>query len=195
MKDKEDHYTEFQSKEFVSCAFSPKSEKNHMITLTGEPDWTLIFWEWEKMKILATINIGLTGISPNPYSFKCSFNMFDQNAIVVSGHGIFKYYKIREQNSEFVADHTQVNSKDRNISTHYSCHTWMMDTGRLVLCTENGEILILDSNGEYKAFAQDSPVGVKLRCVVPYNKGFIVGGENGEVFVYETNNDDPRSLC
>jgi hypothetical protein len=106
LKDKEDHYTEYQSKEFVSCAFSPKNEKHHLITLTGEPDWVLIFWEWEKMKILATINIGLTGPSANPFGFKCTFNPYDHNSIVVSGHSIFKYYKIKEQNSEFVADHT-----------------------------------------------------------------------------------------
>jgi hypothetical protein len=44
--------------------------------LTGEPDWVLILWEWEKMKILATINIGITGPS-KPLSFKCSYNIYD----------------------------------------------------------------------------------------------------------------------
>jgi len=75
-----------------------------MITLSGEPDWTLIFWEWEKMKILATINIGITGPS-NSLSFKCTFNPYDHNSVVVTGLNTYKYYKIKELN-EFVADHT-----------------------------------------------------------------------------------------
>lgn len=82
---------------FVSCAFSPKNEKHHLITLSGEPDWVLVFWEWEKMKILATINIGLTG--PASYlslCLKCSFNPYDHTSIVVTGNNVFKYYKIKE---------------------------------------------------------------------------------------------------
>ena len=66
---------------------------------------------------------------------------------MVSGPSTFKYYKIKDH-SEFVADHTQVNSKDKKISTAYTCHAWMIDTGRIILCTET-EILHLDSNGEY----------------------------------------------
>lgn len=100
------------------------------------------------MKILATINIGITGPS-KPLSFKCTYNIYDQTSVVVSGHNVFKYYKIKEL-SEFVADHTQVNSKerDRNITTSYTCHAWMIKTGKLILCTEN-EILLLNDNGEY----------------------------------------------
>lgn len=94
-----------------------------------------------------------------------------------------------------MADHTQVNSKDRNLSTSYSCHTWMLDTGKLVLGTENGEIMILETTGEYKAYVQDSPLGVKISTIVPYAKGFIIGCDNGEIYVYETNNEDNRNPC
>ena len=141
------------------------------------------------MKILCTINIGLTGPSSNPFSFKCTFNPYDHNSVVVSGNGIFKYYKIRE-NQEFVADHTQVNSKDRSLTTAYSCHTWMQDTGRLVLCTDNGEIMLLDTTGEYMAFVNESPMdNFKIVCIVPFSRGFIIGGENGVVYAYERTED------
>ncbi len=70
---------------------------------------------------------------------------------MVTGNNTYKYYKIKELN-EFGADHTQINNKDRNISTAYSCHAWMQDTGRLVVCTENGEIMLLETSGEYMSF-------------------------------------------
>jgi hypothetical protein len=54
--------------------------------------------------------------------------------------------------AEFVPEHTQVNNKDRQISTQHSCHTWMLDTGRIILCTENGEIMLLEHSGEFISY-------------------------------------------
>ena len=106
MPDSEADISDYSAREFVSCCFSPKNEKQHLITLTGEPDWLLLFWQWDKNKILASINIGLTGpLLTSLSGFKCSFNPFDHNAVVVTGPNIYKYYKIKELN-EFVADHT-----------------------------------------------------------------------------------------
>ena len=75
---------DYQSKEFLSCAFSPKNEKQHLITLTGEPDWVLLFWQWDKAKVLASINIGLSGVMSSN-NFKITFNPFDHNSVVVTG--------------------------------------------------------------------------------------------------------------
>lgn len=47
--------------EFICMAFSPDSK--YLIGQSGAPDWTLIFWFWEKHKILATIK---TSTSSNP---------------------------------------------------------------------------------------------------------------------------------
>ena len=156
MPDTEQDCNDYQSREFVSCAFSPKNEKQHVITLTGEPDWLLLFWQWDKNKIIASINIGLTGSVPCNH-FKCSFNPFDHNAVVVTGPNIYKYYKITNQQTEFTADHTQINNKDRSISTNYSSHAWMQDTGRLIICTEHGEIMLLETSGEYMATINEAP--------------------------------------
>lgn len=83
--------------------------------------------------------------------FKCSFYPFDTNSVVVTGTNVYKYYKIKDMN-EFVADHTQLNNKDRMITSHYSCHAWMQDTGRLIVCTENGEIMLCETSGEFMSF-------------------------------------------
>jgi hypothetical protein len=44
---------QYQSKEFLSVCFAPKTEKHHLLTLTGEPDYMLIFWKWDAAKIQA----------------------------------------------------------------------------------------------------------------------------------------------
>lgn len=47
--------------EFTCMAFSPDSK--YLIGQTGAPEWTLIFWFWEKHKILATVK---TSTADNP---------------------------------------------------------------------------------------------------------------------------------
>ena len=119
------------------------------------------------------------------YGFQCSFNSFDHNSVVVTGPNLYKYYKVKEL-SEFVADHTQVNNKDREISSSYSCHSWMLDTGRLLVCTENGEIMLLENTGEFLAYINHSPLNsANITCIVPYGKGFIIGSDQGEIIIYE----------
>lgn len=38
--------------EFVSLAFSPDSK--YLASQGGKPDWTLLYWTWEKSKVMAT---------------------------------------------------------------------------------------------------------------------------------------------
>lgn len=47
--------------EFVCMAFSPDSK--YLIGQTGGPEWMLIFWLWEKQKVLASVK---TSNSNNP---------------------------------------------------------------------------------------------------------------------------------
>ena len=46
-------HSELQSTEFVSVAFSPDSK--YLLAQAGRPDWQLIYWNWEKSKIMAKI--------------------------------------------------------------------------------------------------------------------------------------------
>ena len=62
----------YQSKEFISVQFSPKNEKHHLLTLTGEPDYQLILWKWDSSRIQAMISIGFTtpqGAIPSQLAF------------------------------------------------------------------------------------------------------------------------------
>ena len=42
---------DLQTHEFVSLAFSPDSK--YLIAQGGKPDWILVYWAWEKAKIMA----------------------------------------------------------------------------------------------------------------------------------------------
>lgn len=110
--------------------------------------------------------------------------------MVVTGLNTFKYYKIED--NEFQASLTQITNKDREITTKYSCHAWMGD-GRLVVCTEVGEIIVLEDDGEFVAYLPDSPANdedFKIEAITAMqNKGFIISG-NGRFYIYEKNDDE-----
>ena len=46
-------HPDLRSQEFVSLAFSPDSK--YLIAQSGKPDWTLVYWVWEKSKVMAQI--------------------------------------------------------------------------------------------------------------------------------------------
>jgi len=62
LPDQDINCNDYESKEFLSCAFSWKNENQFIITLTGEPDWTLLLWDWDKLKVITKISIGITGV-------------------------------------------------------------------------------------------------------------------------------------
>jgi WD40 repeat protein len=74
----------------------------------------------------------------------------------------------------------------------------MQDTGRLILCTEAGEIMLLETSGEYMAFVGESPslinsgLDFKIECIVPFSRGFLIALDNGLVYAYERT-EDPRN--
>ena len=45
------NYADLQSSEYVSLAFSPDSK--YLVAQGGKPDWTLLYWTWEKSKVMA----------------------------------------------------------------------------------------------------------------------------------------------
>ena len=50
--------TDYNSKEFVSCAFSAINEKSLLVTLTAEPDIKVIIWTWDKAKCFTFQQVG-----------------------------------------------------------------------------------------------------------------------------------------
>lgn len=55
-------FTELQAQEYVSVAFSPDSK--YLIAQGGGPDWTLVYWGWEKAKLMASLKTTNQNSSP-----------------------------------------------------------------------------------------------------------------------------------
>ena len=82
--------------------------------------------------------------------------------------------------------------KEAHISNNFTCHTWLPD-GRLIVCTDMGEIMLLESSGDYKMLLAESPgEGFFIECIITYSKGFIIGGENGQIMIYEKS-EEPKN--
>jgi hypothetical protein len=50
--------------------------------------------------------------------------------------------------------------------------------------------MLLESTGEYKQFVATSPMnGFKVDCIAPFQRGFVISGDNGKFIVYERTED------
>lgn len=90
----------FTSNVFLGCAFSPKAERTHLLTLTGDPDWSVLLWQWDQFKVLQKVQLNRPGI-PDDYwldsnlSFQISMqSMATDLFAAVTGPDLFCYLKI-----------------------------------------------------------------------------------------------------
>jgi hypothetical protein len=60
----------------------------------------------------------------------------------------------------------------------------MQDTARLVVGTEGGDLLICENNGEFYTFIERDE-RAKIRSIVSYGRGFVVGWSNGLFSAHE----------
>ena len=71
----------------------------------------------------------------------------------------------------------------------------MICENHLIVGTKTGELICCNENGEFIQVLKDSPTFIlkaawNVECLTTYNKGFIVGGDNAQIFVYKFTNDD-----
>jgi len=188
--------TDVQSQQYVSLAFSPDSK--YLVSQGARPDWTLLYWAWEKSKVLANIRTS-TNVSNEVY--QVSFNPNDNTQVCVVGNAIFKIYKYHDQNM-------RVHPIQKFEPQNFLCHSWLSEE-RLLVGTDQGRMLLFEG-GEYK---NDFHVGAPLTaessggersvtagqsdhsattrsftpvlCIAKYSKGFLCSAGNGIVYMYE----------
>ena len=73
----------------------------------------------------------------------------------------------------------------------YLSHAWLKD-GKVVIGNAAGEILILDSNCEYLSYIPISLDSFQVTYILPYERGFIVGGSRGRVLIFDTVGEERR---
>jgi len=72
----------------------------------------------------------------------------------------------------------------------FTTHTWLND-GKAVVCTQKGEITLLSGECEFIAFLNDRNIyNWHIESIIPFSKGFIVGGDGLTVHIFEATHDE-----
>ncbi len=60
-----------------------------------------------------------------------------------------------------------------------------------MVCTHEGDMLLIDYEGKFLAYIADSPTGTAIHAILTANHGLVLAGENGYIWTYNstTNND------
>ena len=142
-------YSEASIQEYTSLAFSPDSK--YLITQGGQPEWILVYWGWEKSKLMAsfktvphkdnsTVEQVLTCYEYDHImmfkSSQISFNPQDNTQICAVGHGIFKLLRYNEGSlKQFAFQKTE--------PLKYLCHAWVSED-RLLLGAQSGKVQLYE---------------------------------------------------
>ncbi|KAJ8381152.1 hypothetical protein SKAU_G00019300 [Synaphobranchus kaupii] len=183
-------YGEDLSQEFVCVAFSHDSQ--YLIGQSGEPDWTLFFWIWQKNKLIPTIKTG----GPTTPICKVSFNPQNNAQIFVCGHGVFKFFSYAEGALK------QTNAKKQE-SHHYLSYDWVSEN-EVVIGTDRGQLLLfkyqdlqwktdLRTTEEPERLVEkkqeESAKQLYVTAIVAYSKGFVCSAGPGLVYLFQKTKD------
>ena len=119
---------------------------------------------------------------------------FEGNTLLLTGPcNTFKYIR-KDPDYNLNVIHNQINDMDRSrkISTNFTTHSWSQETGHILVCTDNGEMIICENSGDYKAFIMDAQPGTMIEAVVSLSNGFLVA-QGQFFFIYRTSRVDDRA--
>jgi hypothetical protein len=146
----------------------------------------LIYWHWERPRILSTVKV--SNSSP---VYQVSFNPFDPaGGIIATGDNLIKWYKL--QDTSLKSQNINLNKKEQHLSSNYVKQEWLVHDSKLLIGTDNGEILMFDVNIDYKGYLQCGIDNWKVECITPYSRGFLVGGSQATALIFEKNPEDPK---
>lgn len=180
--------SEHTSKDFVSVCFGNESRTKSLISLGGPPDYYLIHWSWagergkvEAFQILRGGN-AIYEVTVNP--------MPPHGDVVVTGNNTFKYYNLGNGLQQLKQE---ITAKENQGSTHYTTHVWAC--GKLYVCTNQGEMLLLDSKS-CKGRIECSPNdGQAIEHAVASNKYLVTGGERNGLYFFGLETEGSKAIC
>eukprot|EP00944_MAST-04C_sp_MAST-4C-sp1_P009277 g9277.t1 len=173
------------SKTFVSMCFS--ADNKLLITQSGPPDWCLMAWQWEKSKALAMTKIQAPG-GPMAQIYQCSCSPLERSVTLVTGDGLCEFYRIQDQTLKPVPTMSNASGTEK-----YLCHAWLPED-KVIVGTDGGSIVLLEG-GNFSGVLPCSPSdGNPIRTLAVYSRGFISGGDNAAVRIFELAEDGEYSV-
>ncbi|XP_005866144.1 PREDICTED: cilia- and flagella-associated protein 57 [Myotis brandtii] len=125
---------EFPVQRFTCMAFSPDSK--YLLTQTSPPESNLVYWLWEKQKVMAIVKTD----TQNNTVYQVSFSPQDNTQVCVTGNGIFKLLRFAEGTLK------QTNFQ-RGEPQNYLAHTWVSDD-KIVVGTDTGRLFLFESGDQ-----------------------------------------------
>lgn len=176
---------------YVSLAFDPRDETRYLAALSGPPKWMIIYWDFSsKPKMLATIEV-----PGNFHLYSLSFHPKEESFMFVFGNATLKTFKYKSGTIELKNTISAKTMKDfASVSQNFLSHSWLND-GQLMVGNDRGDLLQVNgqnvSNYEFRRVLGRSPgEGFPIEVMIPYSKGFIVGGPDATVIIYDKHEGD-----
>jgi len=170
------------STKYTHLSFDPSEESRYLVAMSGEPDYRIIYWNWSAPKPMATL--ATNGLSKISHAV-CQPGT--EGTILLLGNSTIKSCKYLQGNELLKATNiTQTKNLKEQYSQNYTNYCWLYD-GNLILATDKGELIYVTAhNMEMKYVLATSPMDeMTIECIIPFSKGFIVGGSNGSIYIYE----------
>jgi len=162
--------------EYMYLAFPGDSEQKLISLSTPNPHPIMCVWAIDKNP--ARLLFYATVCFSQP-ALEVAFNVTDSTYLSAIGKKTFKYYKIDDN---LRVKHQNFNGPP-NLSQEFSCHAWLESKG-MVLCTDEGNIYYHDENADFKYEIKHNMGAWQICCVKSYSKGFVVGGDNLTINVF-----------
>ncbi|XP_055986867.1 cilia- and flagella-associated protein 57 [Sorex fumeus] len=122
---------DFPVQKFTTMAFSPDSK--YLLTQTSPPESNLVYWLWEKQKVMAILRVDS---QHNPV-YQVSFSPQDNTHLCVTGTGIFKTLRFAEGLLK------QTNFQ-RGEPQNYLAHAWVSED-KIIVGTDTGKVFLFES--------------------------------------------------
>ncbi|RKP18864.1 WD40 repeat-like protein, partial [Rozella allomycis CSF55] len=162
------------SKAFTNIVFS--HDNKCLLASSGEPDWSLFYWSWEKGKLLGQQKLSMPASATIEH---ISFHPQDTTHICVTGNCMFKMFR-----------HTEGGFKSTNLHKFdtkcYTSHMWVSNE-TVLLGTRDGRFYLSEGGELREDFIvnHEKPDEFPLTILQPFENGFMTGNTNGCISIFE----------
>ncbi|XP_048207026.1 cilia- and flagella-associated protein 57 isoform X2 [Perognathus longimembris pacificus] len=122
---------DFPAQKFISMSFSPDSK--YLLTQSSPPESNLVYWLWEKQKVMAIVRSDIQ----NNSIYQVSINPQDNTQVCVTGNGMFKLLRFTEGTLR------QTNFQ-RGEPQNYLAHAWITEE-KIIVGTDTGKLFLFES--------------------------------------------------
>ena len=174
--------SDVQSRRYEYMCFS--ADNKMLLTLSGGPDWSLVAWQWEKSKMIASIKCGADNAASMPERngqlYQCSCSPLERSVALVTGDGVCAFYRVTNEGEFRRLPTLSPAAEDEK----YLCHAWLPED-RVVVGTASGNLILLET-GNFSGVLACSPAdGRRINCLVAHSTGFVAGCDGGSVLLFD----------